>query len=204
MWKFGRAKRRLESVRHRELAKAKKAVAEFYAEVALKLHLPRKAQLAKPLAPRLTREEALREIRGGTARFTTRRVWLPVLALLLLVLTGAYYAWPATKLAVPQEFLGIWMSRNPGYVGRRIAISTETVEIIAGRGAATGPVAVTSAKLDTTSAGIRLRVVYGKGDNEQKLEITLHPGKPPTLTLLRPANVIWERVDDSRATPPGT
>jgi len=62
---------------------------------------------------------------------------------------------------------------------------------------------VTSSQVDSTADGIRLRLVYGKTNREQTLVMMLHPGRPATLTLLRPANVVWERLEGLPAPPPG-
>jgi hypothetical protein len=45
--------------------------------------------------------------------------------------------------------------------------------------------------------------VYGATGKEQTLEMMLHPGRPATMTLLRPANVVWERLEGSPAAPGG-
>ena len=181
-----------------------KAVAEFYMEVAHSLDLPPKAlPVAPPPPPRPTREEAIRAVRGSPVQVAFREWWLPALAVLLLFSTLAYYWWPAADAAVPEDFRGTWITKNSSYAGRMIVLSMETVEIVAGRRAATGPVAVMSSRVDTTAAGIRLRLVYGTTGKEQTLEMTLHPGRPPTLSLQRPANVVWERLEAPSVSAPG-
>jgi hypothetical protein len=60
---------------------------------------------------------------------------------------------------------------------------------------------VTLAKVDTVAGGIRMRVVYGPAGGEQRMELMLHPGSPPTLTLRRPFDVVWERHEGAPAAP---
>ncbi len=190
--------------RHRRREAALKAVAEFYMEVAKALDLPpRVLPAAPPPPPRLTRAEAIREFRARPALHMLREWWLPGVAALLLLVTAGYYWWPSEKAAVPEDFRGTWVTGNATYAGRMIVVSMETIEIVAGRRAATGPVAVTSSKVDTTTEGIRLRLVYGATGKEQTLEMLLHPGRPATMTLLRPANVVWERLEGPPASPGG-
>lgn len=202
MMRRNRADRRKASRQPRERDATIKAVSEFYMEVAHSLDLPPKAlPVAPPPPPRQTREEVLRAIRAKPALLTQRSLWLPALAVLLLTVVGAYYWWPASKAAVPEGFRGTWVSANASYAGRMMVISTETIEIVSGRSAATGPVAVTSSLVDTTAGGIRLRLVYGSANRAQSLELTLHQGPPATLTLLRPAHVVWERREGAPASP---
>lgn len=199
-----RADRSNASRKHRDRNQTVKAVSEFYMEVGHSLDLPPKAMpVAPPPLRRQTREEVIRGIRGNPALSAFRQWWLPAVALLLVATTAAYYWWPASKALVPEGFRGTWVSRNAMYAGRMMVISMETIEIVASRSAATGPVAVTSATVDSTASGIRLRLVYGANGEEQTLEMTLHPERPATLTLLRPANVVWERLDAVSASPPG-
>ena len=203
MTRRNRSHRHKASRKQRKRDAAVKAVAEFYIEVAKSLDLPPKAvPVAPPPPPRLTREEAIRAIRARPALHVVREWWLPGVAALILAVTGAYYWWPAGKAAVPEDFRGTWVTGNATYAGRMIVVSMETIEIVAGRRAATGPVAVTSSRVDTTTKGIRLRVVYGATGREQTLEMMLHPGRPTTMTLLRPANVVWERLEGLPASPP--
>jgi hypothetical protein len=183
-------------------------VTDFYIEVAQALDLPRKdAPIASPPPPgqareELTREEATLEVsaRPAVARYRDR--WLPALAALLLVMTMGYYWWPADKLAVPEAFQGTWVTHNASYAGRMIVVSMETIEIVSGHRAATGPLPVSSSTVQNTAEGIRLRLVFGKTGSEQTLEMMLHPGPPATLTLLRPADVIWERLEAPTAGSP--
>lgn len=203
-----RAERRKASFSKRAPDAIVKAVTEFYIEVAQVLDLPRKAlPAAPPPPPRLTREEAIAAVRSKSLLSRYREWWLPGLAALLLVVIGGYSWWPEGEPGVPDDFRGTWVTQNASYAGRMIVVSMETVEIVAGRRAATGPLPVTSTRIDTTAEGIRLRVVYGKVGSEQNLELFLHPGRPTTLTLARPADVIWERVEapvssaDSARTP---
>ena len=179
-----------------------KAVDAFYVEVAHSLDLPRKElPPPPPPPPQQTREEVLRAIRAKPPLLKQRAYWLPALAVLLLVVTGAYTWWPAATAAVPPAFQGTWVSQSPSYARRMIVISMETIEIVSGRSEATGPLAVTSSKVDTIAEGIRLRVVYGAAGNEQKMELMLHAGPPATLTLRRPADVVWERQTGALAAP---
>lgn len=198
-----RAERRKTSRKHGEPNAIVKAVSEFYIEVAQALDLPRKdSPIASPPPPGQTREEATLEVSARPALARSREWWLPALAALLLVVMGAYYWWPADKLAVPEDFRGTWVSRNPSYAGRMIVVSMETIEIVSGHSAATGPLAVTSSTVQPTTEGIRLRLVFGKSGSEQTLVMMLHPGRPATLTLLRPADVVWERLVVPSARPP--
>lgn len=198
-----RAERRKASRKRREPDAIVKAVAEFYIEVAHTLDLPRKAlPEAPPPPPRQTREEAIREFRARPALSRHREWWLPALAALILVVTGGYYWWPADKVAVPEGFRGTWVSRNATYAKSMIVVSMETIEIVSGRRAATGPLAVTSSTVQPTAEGVRLRLVFGKTGSEQTLEMILHPGNPATLTLLRPADVVWERLEAPAAGSP--
>ncbi len=202
MKRRNRADRRKASKQQRERDATIKAVSEFYMEVAHSLDLPPKAlPVAPPPPPRQTREEVLRAIRAKPAFLTQRAWWLPAIAVLLLAGMGAYYWWPATKAAVPEGFRGTWVSQNPSYAGRMMVISMETIEIVSGRSAATGPVAVTSSTVDTVAEGIRMRLVYGAGNRAQSLEMTLHQGPPATVTLLRPAHVVWERREGAPTSP---
>lgn len=204
MTRRNRSRGRNASRKQRKHDATIKAVAEFYTEVAKTLDLPPRAMPAPPPPPpRLTREEAIKAIRARPALQIVREWWLPGLAALILAVTGGYYWWPAGKAAVPEDFRGTWVTGNAAYAGRMIVVSMETIEIVAGRRAATGPVAVTAAKVDTTTDGIRLRLVYGATGKEQTLEMMLHPGRPATITLLRPANVVWERLEGSTASPGG-
>jgi hypothetical protein len=183
-------------------------VTDFYIEVAQALDLPRKdAPIASPPPPGQTREEVTREeatlevsARPAVARYRER--WLPALAALLLVMTMGYYWWPADKLAVPEAFQGTWVTHNASYAGRMIVVSMETIEIVSGHRAATGPLPVSSSTVQNTAEGIRLRLVFGKSGSEQTLEMMLHPGHPATLTLLRPADVVWERLEAPTAGSP--
>jgi hypothetical protein len=195
-----RAERRKASRKHGKPDPIVKAVTEFYIEVAHTLDLPPKAlPVAPPPPPRQTREEAIRAIRTRPALYRYREWWLPILAALLLVVTGAYYWWPADRLAVPEGFRGTWVSHHASYAGRMIVVSMETIEIVSGLRAATGPLPVISSTVKATAEGVRLRLVFGKTGSEQTMEMLLHPGRPATLTLLRPADVVWERLEAPRA-----
>ena len=206
MTRRNRANRRKAQRKQRQRDATVESVTEFYLEVADSLNLPPKAlpaAVVPPPPPQQTRDEVLRAIHAKPALFATRGFWLPALAVLLIVVTAAYTWWPAGKATVPEAFRGTWTSRNPSYAGRMIVISMETIEIVSGRTAATGPVAVTSSIVDTTVTGIRLRLVYGTTGSEQTLVMMLHPGQAATLTLLRPADVVWERLEGLPASPPG-
>lgn len=199
----GRRKTRREQQLHDATIKA---VDEFCIEVAQTLDLPPKelpppppSPPRPPPPPRKTREEVLRAIRAKPALLRQREWWLPVVAVLLLIVTGAYAWWPTGTATVPEGFRGTWVSRDSSYTGRMIVISMETIEIVAGRSEATGPLAVTSAKVDTLAEGVRLRVVYGPAGGEQKMEMMLRRGPPAVLTLRRPSDVVWERHEGASA-----
>lgn len=208
-----RAERRKATRKHGEPNAIVRAVTDFYIEVAQALDLPRKdAPIASPPPPgqtreevtreEVTREEATLEVSARPALAWYRKWWLPALAALLLVMTLGFYWWPADKLAVPEAFQGTWVTHNASYAGRMIVVSMETIEIVSGHRAATGPLPVSSSTVQNTAEGIRLRLVFGKTGSEQTLEMMLHPGRPATLTLLRPADVVWERLEAPAAGPP--
>lgn len=204
MARKNRSERRKANRERRELDAALKAVTEFYIEVAETLDLPHKPlPAAPPPPPKPTREEALRAMRAKEALAGYKQWFLPTVAVLLLVGMAAYRWWPSNKAAVPEGFRGTWVTGNASYAGRMIVISLETIEIVAGQRAATGALAVTSSTVDSTAAGVRLKVVYGKAGSEQSLEMMLHPGPRPTLTLVRPADVVWERLEGKPPEPPG-
>ena len=193
-----RAERRKASRKQGEPNAIVRAVTDFYIEVAQALDLPRRdALVASPPPPEqtLTGEEATREVSAKLVLARYREWWLPAVASLLLVMTLGYYLWPAGKLAVPEAFQGTWVTRNASYAGRMIVVSMETIEIVSGHRAATGPLPVSSSMVQNTAEGIRLRLVFGKTGSEQTMEMMLHPGRPATLTLLRPADVVWERLE---------
>lgn len=204
MARKNRAERRKANQERRELEAALKAVTEFYIEVAETLDLPHKPLAAPPPPPpKPTREEALRVIRAKAVLEGYKQWLLPAVAVLLLVVTAAYRWWPSDKAAVPDGFRGTWVTRHASYAGRMIVISMETIEIVAGQRAATGALAVTSSTVDSTDVGVRLKLVYGKAGSEQTLEMMLYPGPRPTLTLVRPADVVWERLEGKPPEPPG-
>lgn len=205
-------KRRNRSEQHkakreqRELQTAIKAVTEFYVEVAETLDLPPRAlPEAPPLPPPpQTREEVPRAVQTRTALAAYRQWLLPAIAVLLLAVVGGVYWWPAGSATVPEDFRGTWVTQDASYAGRMIVVSAGTIEIVAGRESATGPLAVTSTTVDSTASGIRLLVVFGTSRDEQTMEMLLRPGRPTTLTLVRPDDVVWQRLEGPPAPPPGS
>ena len=204
--------------RHKRVGdKGSAALAEFYREVANALDLPLKAPddpqvsgstqpgAATPRTSRVTprvsqakrRESGMLAVSGQRTRW-----WMPVVAVLMLAATGAYVLWPAGEATVPESFHGNWTSRSANYEGRRLVLDRKTIEVVSGVGPPIGPVVVTSSRADSSEEGVRLRLSYDAPEGAQTLELLLHPGRPATLTLARPADVIWERLAERPTAPP--
>lgn len=184
------------------------AVTEFFLEVAGALDLPPKALPDEtpletpPPVPSQQSRATPPPSRAVPAPRPRTRWWLPAVAAAMLLAVGRVQWGTWARPSVPQEFRGTWVSRDAKYAGRIIVFSAETVEIVAVGSAVNGPVAVTRTKVDTTTSGIRLRCAYATGDGEQSLEVTLHPGRPETMTLLHPPDVVWERGESGLVSKP--
>lgn len=196
--------RRSAARRH---GRGRRAIDEFLEEVARILALPGKriptvTPFAVPPPPIvLPRGEEFADSQPSATRTRRhQRLWLPSLATFLLVAWGAsFIPWSTGDRAIPVSFRGTWISPHADYEGRRLILTDTTVRVMATRYSIARSTAVRTATVRSTPIGPMLRLVFATGDGLDTLEMTLlAPGK---LTLRHPADVIWERVENTRVSP---
>ena len=191
----------------RRHGRGRRAIDEFLEEVARILALPpRRMPTVTPFTvpPPPIGHPPGEEFADGqhSATWTSRyqRLWLPALATFLLVAWGAsFIRWSMEDRAIPVSFRGTWISPHADYEGRRLILTDTTVRVMATRYSIARPTAVRTAAVRSTPIGPLLRLVFATGDGLDTIEMTLlSPGK---LTLRHPADVIWERVENTRVSP---
>ena len=183
------------------------ALEKFYWEVARHLALPRtRSWTSAPpdgLSPSAAADSSGELLTDGTpsapAWRENKRLWLPSLAALVLLVWGAsFLAWPTGSSTIPEWFCGTWVSTHAGYEGRRLVITGSTVQVIVSKESNPPPAVVRSANARLTPEGPLLHLVYATADGADTLEMTLLT--PSTLRLRHPADVVWERLVDQRPT----
>lgn len=191
----------------RRRGRGRRALGEFLLEVANVLSLPPRvppAYTPSAVPPPPTARPAGEQFSSGKQSAPATRsyghVWLPSLAALLLVAWSASLInWSFGHADIPVSFRGTWVSQHDGYEGRRLVLTASTVHVIVSGDTNSQPAVVRSATVRSTPTGPRLRLVCATADGADTIEVMLLT--PNRLALRRPADVVWERLEDRRASP---
>lgn len=192
----------------RRRGRGRRALGEFLLEVANVLSLPPRvppAYTPSAVPPPPTARPAGEQFSSGQESAPATRsyghVWLPSLAALLLVAWSASLInWSFGHADIPVSFRGTWVSQHYGYEGRRLVLTASTVHVIVSGDTNSQPAVVRSATVRSTPTGPQLRLVCATADGADTIDVTLlTPGK---LTLRRPADVVWERIESQHPSQP--
>jgi hypothetical protein len=125
------------------------------------------------------------------AGFKFKVPWLPILAVLSIVIAAVVTLWPTEPTAVPEAMQREWMTDNPSFTGRRLAFTATQVLITPGANQQPTAYLISSVASERRPDSTRVLVKYIDNGGEVELQVAIPDAAPPRLIFARPAGLTW-------------